>query len=175
MDFEGKCCLLKSRTVVNANLLDLARRIFIIGAGLSDNSLILEMFRKEKPQWELIGLDWDKARTISERTSLSLQEVSKAFDQAVIGFSRSAQIREKDLAMFNFDPRWEGPLTFSNRYGSPTPFHEPRFRVNTSPSIEDQNKLNKLAGELSRAKMRKDKHLIKQIETKIRDITNGRY
>jgi hypothetical protein len=70
---------------------------------------------------------------------------------------------------------FDNPLIFSYLFGSNFTTHEPRFHVNTSPSIEDQNKLNKLAGELSRAKMRKDKHLIKQIETKIRDITQKGY
>ncbi len=39
--------------------------------------------------------------------------------------------------------------------------------------IADQQKINSLNGQLQRAKARKDKHLVKQIEASLRALNNG--
>lgn len=151
MEFEGKCCLLTSRTVVDARIVELPPRIVILGAGAYGESWLRKMFMEEQ-KWEVlsVGPDWAEARRISETTALSFQEVIESFKKASQGLRRSAQM--KGNSMFSFRPSYCRSI-----------------------NLEVQNKLNKLNGELSRAKMRKDKHLIKQIEAKIRNLTTEAY
>lgn len=50
-------------------------------------------------------------------------------------------------------------------------FETPRWR--RASRIADQQKINSLNGQLQRAKARKDKHLVKQIEASLRLLNNG--
>lgn len=49
---------------------------------------------------------------------------------------------------------------------------EPRYNRPTSPSVDDQAKLNSLYSQLARAKARRDHHLVRQLEAQVRRLTN---